>query len=290
MPLVSFALVVLAAIIHASWNLLSKRAAPAGASFVVFYNVVACVAYLPWVAWLLATREQTWSWPVLGCIVVSAAIHLGYSLCLQRGYQVADLSVVYPVARGSGPMLSSLGAFLLLGERPSAHGVLGLFAVVFGIGLICTQGDLRRFRASSAREGARWGMATGALIAAYTVVDGYGVKALGIDPVLLDWFSNLVRAFMLAPVVLAKPDVARQRMKGRWLLAVGVGVLSPLSYILVLTALEQGAPLSLVAPAREMSMRVGAFFGMVLLREPVGAAKLIGCFTLLAGVLLLALA
>jgi drug/metabolite transporter (DMT)-like permease len=111
------ALVVLAAFIHASWNLLSKRAAAAGPTFVFAYNLVACIAYAPWVIWLIARGALTWSLPIAGCILLSALVHLAYSLCLQRGYQVADLSVVYPVARGTGPTLSSLGAFLLLGKR-----------------------------------------------------------------------------------------------------------------------------------------------------------------------------
>ena len=123
-------LVVLAAFIHATWNLLSKQAAAAGPTFVFAYNLVACVAYAPWVAWLLAQGALTFSLPVAGCILFSGLIHLAYSLCLQRGYQVADMSVVYPVARGTGPMLSSFGAFLLLGEAPSPQRLLGLAAVV----------------------------------------------------------------------------------------------------------------------------------------------------------------
>ena len=76
-------------------------------------------------------------------------------------------------------------------------------------------------------------------------------------------------------------------MKGRWLLAIAVGVLSPLSYILVLGALDLGAPLSIVAPAREMSMIIGALFGMIILGEPVGLWRLAGCLVLIAGVVLL---
>jgi drug/metabolite transporter (DMT)-like permease len=288
MPLVPLVLVVLAAFIHATWNLLAKHAAAAGPAFVFFYNLVACIAYLPWVVWLLVYREQIWSLPVGGCILLSTVIHLAYSLCLQRGYQLADLSVVYPVARGTGPMLSSVGAFVVLGETPSTHGLFGLLAVVAGIGLIATEGDLSAFRRPQGQHGVRWGMATGSLIASYTVVDGYGVKMLGIEPVVLDWFSNLLRFFMLAPIVLSKPARTTELMKGRWLLAVGVGVLSPLSYILVLTALDLGAPLSLVAPAREMSMMVGAMFGMIILRESVSGWRVVGCFTLLLGVVLLA--
>jgi len=81
------------------------------------------------------------------------------------------------------------------------------------------------------------------LIASYTVVDAYAVKALGIAPVVLDWFSNLLRFFLLAPLVVANPRRAIEAMRGHWWIAVGVGLLSPLSYILVLAALTSGAPL-----------------------------------------------
>ncbi|MBS0528878.1 MAG: EamA family transporter [Proteobacteria bacterium] len=287
MSFAALALVVLAAFIHASWNLLSKRAASAGPAFVFAYTGIACLAYAPWVAWVLARGELKWSIAAVLCILLSGAIHLAYSLCLQRGYQVADLSVVYPVARGTGPMLSSLGAFLLLGEMPSLHGVLGLFAVVIGIGLISTQGNLANFRRPGGQAGVRWGAMTGFLIANYTVVDAYAVKTAGIHPVVLDWFANLVRFVLLAPLVLRNRSLAWKRMRNHWPLAIGVGLLSPLSYILILAALEKGAPLSVVAPLREMSMMVGALFGMIILREPVGRWRLLGCLILAAGVVLL---
>jgi drug/metabolite transporter (DMT)-like permease len=289
MLLFPLSLVVLAAFIHATWNLLAKRAASSGSVFVFVYSLVSCIIYLPWVAWVLAHDKQSWSVAAAVCILLSGLIHLAYNLCLQRGYQVADLSLVYPVARGTGPMLSSLGAFIFLRETPTAHGIAGLLAVVTGIGLISTQGDLSAFRRPGSQGGVRWGIATGSLIATYTVVDGYGVKLLGIQPVVLDWCSTLFRVVLLVPVVLSDRKRMYDLMKGRWLLAIGVGALSPLSYILVLTALDWGAPLSLVAPAREMSMMVGAMFGMILLREPMSAGRLIGCITLIVGVVLLGL-
>lgn len=288
MAFASLLLVVLASFVHASWNLLAKQAASVGPVFVFTYNLIACVAYAPWVLYLLMQGDGiAWTWTGVGFVVLSGLVHLAYSLCLQRGYQVADLSVVYPVARGTGPMLSSLGAFLILGEMPSGRGVLGLLLVVAGIGLIATQGDLSAFRRPSGQSGVRWGIATGGLIASYTVVDAYAVKALGIAPVVLDWFSNLLRFFLLAPLVVANPRRAIEAMRGYWWIAIGVGLLSPLSYILVLAALTSGAPLSLVAPMREMSMMVGALLGMLILREKVGPWRLVGCGVLIAGVILL---
>lgn len=287
MSTAALALVVLASFIHASWNLLSKRAADGRVAFVFAYALFCCIAYAPWAAWLLVHGAMVWSAPAIACILLSGVIHIGYSLCLQRGYQVADLSVVYPVARGTGPTLAALGAFLLLGEAPSLGGVLGLVTVVAGIALISTQGDLSAFRRPGGHAGLRWGMATGALIAIYTVIDAYAVKALGVHPVILDYGSNLIRCLTLAPFFFGNRAVARERMRGRWTLAIAVGVLSPLSYILVLTALRMGTPLSIVAPAREMSMMVGALLGMVVLREPVGRWRLAGCAVLIAGVVLL---
>lgn len=172
MAFASLLLVVLASFIHASWNLLSKRAASVGPIFVFAYNLVACIAYAPWVIYLLVRGEGI-VWTSVGVVflVLSGLIHLAYSLCLQRGYQVADLSVVYPIARGTGPMLSTLGAFLILGETPSGQGLAGLLLVVAGIGLISTQGDLSAFRHPGGQAGVRWGTATGGLIASYTIVD-----------------------------------------------------------------------------------------------------------------------
>ena len=119
--------------------------------------------------------------------------------------------MVYPIARGTGPMLSSIGAFILLRETPTAQGIFGLLAVVAGIGFITTQGDLSAFRRPRGLDGVRWGTATGSLIAGYTVVDGYGVKMLGIHPVVLDWVTNLLRFFIMLPIVLSNCRAQRRR-------------------------------------------------------------------------------
>ena len=134
-----------------------------------------------------------------------------------------------------------------------------------------------------------WGAATGFLVASYTVVDAYGVEMLGIAPVVLIWFSSVLRIFLLAPHTLANRSEIRARMAGKWWLAVGVGVLAPLGYILILTALKLGAPLSVVAPMREMSMMLAALLGVTILRERVGPWGLAGCGIMIGGVVLLGL-
>lgn len=287
MSLLTLLLVVLASLVHATWNLLSKKAASAGPAFVFSYTFVATALYLPWAAYLVLTEGMPWGLPMVLCILASGVLHLAYSLFLQRGYQVADLSVVYPVARGTGPLISTLAAFLLLGEPVTGYGVVGLIAVVFGIVLISTRGRLSMLAQPEARVGVRWGGLTGSMIAGYTVVDAYAVKVVGIHPVVLDWFGNLVRLVALLPFVLRYRSQSLQRMRGQWGLALAVGALSPLSYILVLWALRLGAPLSVVAPAREMSMMVGVMMGMVILREQVGFWRTLGCALVVFGVIAL---
>ncbi len=103
----------------------------------------------------------------------------------------------------------------------------------------------------------------------------------------MDWFANLLRPILLAPVVISSRARAMTAMRGNWRLAIGVGLLSPLSYILVLAAMDMGAPASVVAPAREMSMMAGALLGLLVLREAVGPWRLVGCAVMVCGVALL---
>lgn len=287
MTLATILMVVAAAVIHASWNLMAKRAAGVGPAFVMAYSLVSCLVYGPWVGWLLVQGHIDWTGRAVGIVLLSGAIHLAYNLCLQRGYQVADLSVVYPIARGTGPMLSTIGAFVILRETPTASGVSGLLLVVAGILLIATQGSLAAFRRPEGHAGIRWGGATGGLIACYTVTDAFAVKVLGITPVVLDWITNILRLVLLLPWFLRDPRRALAAMRGYWGLATAIGVMSPLGYILVLEAMGRGAPLSIVAPMREMSMMVGTLLGMLVLKEVVGRWRLVGCAVLIAGVILL---
>lgn len=290
MTLTTIAMVVAASFLHATWNLMAKRAANVGPPFILAYSLVACLAYGPWVVWVLVQGGIDWTAQALGIVMLSGAIHLAYNLCLQRGYQVADLSVVYPIARGTGPMLSTIGAFLILREVPTLAGVSGLVLVVSGIVLIATQGSLRAFRRPEGHAGIRWGTATGGLIATYTVADAFAVKALGVTPVVLDWITNVMRCVLLLPLMVRQRRAAMAAMRGHWGLATAIGVMSPLGYILVLEAMTRGAPLSIVAPMREMSMMVGTLLGMVVLKEAVGRWRLIGCAVLIIGVILLSAA
>lgn len=285
MDLTTLALVATAALAHAGWNFLSKKAA-AGALFVWCYSLATVVLLLAPAAWVLRQMPLPISPAGWGAILASGMLHVGYDVCLQRGYRVADLSVVYPVARGTGPLLSVAGAFALLGETATAPAVAGMLLTVLGILTIARIDRLFGQRPPGLLQGVRYGAVTGGFIAAYTLTDAYAVRELSIAPLVVNYLTGVVRLIVLTPAAwVRRAEIAA--LTGRlWAYAVAVGALSPLAYILVLTAMQR-APVSVVAPAREMSMMVAALLGTFLLREGDAIRRLLGAGLIVAGTVLL---
>ena len=289
MPLSALALVVVAAFIHAYWNLLVKRA-QGGPAFVWLFSLGSAVIYAPLVIALIVLEPLGYGWPEYLLIVSSGVLHLLYAVTLNTGYRVGDLSVVYPVARGTGPLISSVAAILILGERPSAIGAGGIVLIIAGIAFIAGvwPGKLFRGKSERAAKGLSYGILTGLCIAAYTVNDAYAVKVLLVSPIMIDYFGNAVRLAFLTPSAFADRKGLRDEWRRNWKMAAAVGALMPLSYILSLFAMRL-APVSYVAPARELSMLVGAYFGAKLLQEGHTRARLIGTGLMIAGIVGLAL-
>jgi drug/metabolite transporter (DMT)-like permease len=280
--LLSLALVIAAAFIHATWNLLAKRAG-GGWLFIWSYSAVTAVLYFPLVVWLLYQGDVQWSPLVVTAILASGLIHLGYSVCLQAGYRKADLSLVYPIARGTGPTLSVIAAIIFLGERVTVAIVGGAGLIVAGVLVIGLAGARAH---GPVWPGIRWGAFTGMMIACYTIADGYTVRFLSLSPILLDYFGNLVRLAVLSPAALVRREqLAADWQKNARLILV-VGALVPVSYVLVLFAMTR-APVSVIAPARELSMMVGVLFGWWLLKEADVARRLTGAALIACGVGLL---
>lgn len=292
MPFSALALVILAGLIHACWNIAAKKAG-GDVRFSCFSSLVMMVFWAPvglWLGWQLVPSWGAAEWSL---IAASGALHTIYFVILLRGYRKADLTVVYPLARGSGPLLSSMVAILFLGEHISAMGFSGIVAVVVGVFLIV--GGPGLFRNSHSvehrirvRKGMLYGLLTGVFIASYTVVDGYAVKFVFMSPILVDYFGNFVRLAFLLPALFRSPNESRALWLAQWKYATVVGVISPISYVLVLYAL-QVAPLSHVAPAREVSMLFAALIGGHLLGEGDRTARFFGAACIGAGVMALAL-
>lgn len=285
MPFLALIAVLLAAVTHSTWNLAAKKAA-GSRHFVWLYSIGSIALYAPIIGYILYAQRPHFG--TLECLALTgtSVLHLGYSLALQAGYRVSDLSLVYPIARGSGPLLSFVGAVLLLGEPPTVLAGLGLVLIVAGILLVA---GLTREPHRAPKVGILFGLLTGAFIAAYTVNDGWAVKSLALSPFIIDFTGNLVRVVALTPFAL-RDRVGVSREIGMYARpAAVVSILGPLGYILVLFAMRV-APVSHVAPARELSTLVGTYFGSRLLREDAAPARLLGATCILVGVVSLAFA
>jgi drug/metabolite transporter (DMT)-like permease len=291
MTALSLALVILAGLIHATWNILAKKAG-GDARFAAFTSFLLALIWAPLGIWLGRDVTPTWGRAEWGCVVVSGILHVLYYVTLLRGYRNADLTVVYPLARGAGPLVSSLAAIALFGEKATPLGMAGIVAVVAGVFFIAGGTRLLRSAGPSGharmRAGALYGAVTGLFIAAYTLVDGYAVKFLLMSPILLDYYGNFVRIVLLVPSVLRDRATAARHWREQWKTALIVAAISPIAYVLVLYAMQM-SPLSHVAPAREVSMLFAALLGGQLLGERERLARTLGAALIAVGVMALAL-
>lgn len=287
MTTLALGLVLFSALIHASWNLLAKRVA-GGAEFVWLISVIDVVGYAPFALLYVLIAKPAFSAQHLWLAFVSGALHLAYFVTLQRGYRLGDLSLVYPLARGTGPALATVLAIVVLGERPGLQALVGTAFVVLSV-LVLTSG-----RAPSGTGGKRpailYGLLTGVFISLYTAWDGFAVGRAAAVPILYMVAVDVWRSLLLTPVVTTGrgwAEVTRLWRDHKWA-TIGVGMLSPLAYILVLTALSF-TPVSFVAPTREISILVGTLMGARLLSEGQAGRRLVGASGMVVGVVLLAL-
>jgi drug/metabolite transporter (DMT)-like permease len=273
-------LVLAAAFIHATWNLLVKRLG-GGPALVWLFGVLSVCLYAPLTAAVLLVQKPHVGAVQLAFMAGTAVLHLAYFLVLQSGYRAGDLSLVYPLARGTGPMLSTAAAILIFRERPTPVAILG--TVLVGLGIFLLASAPRALGRTDTRRAVGFAVLTGVIIAAYTLWDKRAVGALGIPPLLLEWSSNFGLTVLITPVALARFDEVRRLWRSQRRDVILMAVLTPLSYILVLTALVF-TPVSYVAPAREISILIGTAMGTRLLAEGDAGRRMVAAATMVLGV------
>ena len=285
MPPLPLLLIAVAAVAHATWNLTIKAAGTSGTRFLWLTFVVATVLFAP-----LGIISLSQAGPQLGLLVLlalgSSILQLLYFLTLQRGYRLGDVGVVYPLARGSGPLLSVVFAIILFGERPSVEALIGAGVVVAGVIVIGFAGGRAKFGHN--RIGILYGLLVGVVIAAYTLWDANAVVTQKLPPIGYFWLTLVVQLIAFAPFALRAPRATLAIAKQHWLPAIVVGILSPLAYVLILFAFTL-APVALVAPAREVSVVLVALGGWLLFKEPHPIQRILGAVIVLGGVALLAI-
>lgn len=289
MNLATLSLVLASAVIHATWNLWAKQVGHAARPvvFVWMLTTISSLLYAPVAIWMLTHGAWRPTTEVYLWVLGSGAIHIVYFFLLMRGYRVGDLSFVYPVARGTGPLLAAVAAIAVLGERPTALSASGALLIAVGVLILTWRPDA----AAQAKlaPGLRYGLLTGVLIACYTLFDTWGVKRVGVPPLIFYWGGEVARVLLTTPMVVREgAGIARLWREQRWRV-IGIAALSPLSYILILIALRTGQ-VGHIAPARELSILIGAYLGGRVLGETEHHRRRVAATAFALGVIALALA
>jgi len=271
------ALVLLAALLHASWNAMAKSGGSPQFS-IASYRLVSALVCLPLLFFFPIPLADSWA-----MLLASTAIHTAYYGTLSMSYRNGDLSQVYPLFRGLAPVLVVLGAALFAREFLSPGAMLGIGLVSAGlISIAFGGGAIGKISAPALR----WGLATSVLIAAYTVADGIGVRAAG-NP-----FSYIIWLFVLEPVPIGLWLLATDR--GNWFaymrakpgkICIGASAAAA-AYAMVIYAMSV-APMALVSSLRETSVIFAALIGSLLFREPFGRQRIVAAALVCGGVALI---
>jgi drug/metabolite transporter (DMT)-like permease len=282
----SLLLLFLAAILHALANALMKNSR-VKLAFVWWMLGVSCVLGLP--LWFFIPKVEPLAWAL---IFISGVLEVIYFFTLTRAYSTGELSVVYPIARGSAPLFLLIWAVLFLKERPTPTGMVGIVAVAAGLYLINLRGigDWNRPLHAFQSAAPRWALLTGILISAYTAVDKIGVAyfsplvyiyfVLFIGWIFLSvqWFLPVQRAALLA-------EVAERK---RALAVFAAAIFGTAGYTLVLAAMRL-SPASYVGAVREVSVVIGAWIGVRFMGEQGGSLRIVASSLVAIGILLIAL-
>jgi len=279
-------LVLTASVTHAYWNFLSKQA-NGKTPFIWLIYIVSVVLYFPVIVWLFLKTNTPVTWLLIGLGLVSAVLRIAYFLLLQTGYRKADLSVVYPLARGSGPLFATLGAILILHEGVTPYSIAGLLFIIAGV-LIITKVKFTTGLSTKLKTGLIYGIATGLFIGSYTVWDKVAVSQYSMHPVLLIYISNIFGAVVLAPPAIANIAEVKYEIRTHLKHIIAIAILSPLSYILVLLAM-QTTPVIYIAPARELSILIGVFMGGRMMNEEDSKRRMFASAFILCGIICLAI-
>lgn len=288
MPITAVILVIVSAFLHASWNLIAKQ--NRGDYFFFWQALIATVVIFvaPFIVLVSQNPIPRGAW---GWIGMTGVLHTLYFSTLATAYRRADLSVVYPIARGLAPVLVLVGSVSVVRESVTLLGASGVLAVVIGVYAINVRApELSAWLIPITglfRPEGRYAVATGVLIAAYTLVDKQGVNL--VHPLVYVYLVFAASAVgVTATLVMHRPIWNSILDVHQWGRATGMAILWVSAYGLVLFAL-QIAPTPYVAAMRETGIVIGAALGIVAMRETGGHIRIIGAVIVACGVGMIAI-
>jgi drug/metabolite transporter (DMT)-like permease len=274
MPLSVFLIVLLAAALHAGWNALVKVKLDPFLAMTLIANACAIIA-APLLMITGLAQAAAWPW-----IFASIIIHLGYYLFLAQAYRLADMSQIYPIARGAAPLMTATVSLVVVRDPITLGGAIGVVCLAIGVVLISLRGQ--RKLAAPSKLAVLCALATAATICAYTVVDGVGARAAGDANAYAATLFALDGWPMLA-LCLWRYGIAGTRPALNFILpGMAGGAMSLTAYWIVIWAMTV-APIALVAALRETSVLFGGLIAIVFLKEPATPIRAIAAALILAG-------
>ncbi|HYC17382.1 MAG TPA: EamA family transporter [Pseudolabrys sp.] len=277
---VVFLAVLFAAACHAGWNALIK----VGLDPLSTTTLISIGSGI--VALVLVPFTGVPAWAALPWLVASIVVHLVYFAALIESYRTGDLGQVYPIARGSAPLMTATVATIFVGEKLSTVGWSGILAIVAGVLLLSARGG--RDLAEIDRRAIGFALFTALTICAYSVVDGIGARLSG-NPNAYSLWLFIGIAVVMVPYALYRdgPDVL-PAMRRFWRRGFAGGALQVLSYGIAIWAMTV-APIAVVATLRETSVLFGAALAVVVLKEPLRAVRIIAACLIVGGLILIRL-
>lgn len=289
MTLTSWLILLASAGVHVVAHVALKRARRRLA-FVWWMLVAGSVVFAPVAVW----QWQPLSWAAAGVLVVSAVFETLYFFTIAQAYEHADLSIVYPLARGTSPLWLVVWSVLWLGEQITLGGVLGVGLIALGLYVINLP-ELGAWRAplrALQQAGPRWALLAGLCISLYTALDRVGVRLF--DPWLYTYVVLVVATIFLTPLVWKQvgwPELqAELRVsRWRWMAALIAGTTTLVAYGMVLYTLQLGTPASYAGAVREISVVLGVIIGIAWFKEAAGPMRVLGAVLVVAGAVIIKL-
>ena len=281
MPLAALGIILCAAVSHAGWNLLVKQAR--NKQVFLMWSTLCSLACLPALFFLPPLPAQVYPF-----VLLSALAEALYLLSLAWAYTLADFSLVYPIARGTAPLLLTFWATLFLKQAPSTSGLLGIVLLVIGLMIVGVGASWKRLAATKLSfPGIAVALFTALCISIYSTIDGAAVHRA--DPLTYaSWLFGL-SALLTAPFIFWRygTRLAALELQEHWPRILLVGFLLILTYGAVLFAYSLGT-VSYVGSVREVSIVFGALLGWLFLGEELGLTRTLGAMLIFAGILVIA--
>ena len=273
-----FGAVLVAAACHASWNALIKiRLDPFLA--IVLISALAGIVALPLLFFVPVPPAAAWPW-----LIASVITHVGYYIGLSSAYRIGDMGQVYPIARGTAPLMTAAGGALLLGENFSLIGWGGIVGLTCGVFLLSMRasGDLAHLN----RRAVGFALFTAVTICCYSLVDGIGARTAGNAHAYALWLFVIDGAFITGIAIAWRGTGSIPEMARYWKSGLIGGVLSLVAYWIAIWAMTV-APIAMVAALRETSVLFAAAIAVVILKEPLRATRIVAAVLIVIGITLI---